>query len=829
MRLGLVASGAFVIACASGSLQRAAERAAPAVARLAPEPAAPFPEISSFRLPHTFEPRSYRASLSLGDGRFTGRVEISGELAEATSLVWLHGVDLVVTRATAVQGEVTVPLEFSQPRSDQLLGFRSKTPLAPGRWTLAIEYGGPIREQEPPLQHPRWRGNADRPALGIFRRAVGANTYVFTHSEPIYARRIFPCIDEPDRKVPWQLSLEVRKDLVAASNTTAVREVSLGNNRKRVEFAETPPLPSYLIAFAVGPFEVIEAQKRKSETPIRVLAIRGRGAAVAAATNNTPRILDQLEAWFEIPYPYGKLDLVAVPHSGWGAMENPGLITFDQSALEAEDNTSIISHELAHQWFGNYVTLRWWDDIWLNESFATFMADKIERNVLDSTGAQTLAPQRIEAMFWFTHGLPVRRSVATIGALELETFAPWESIHRGVAALKMIEAHVGTEAFRRAMTLYLASHAHGSVTTDDFIRVISAIAKRPLDGAVDALLDGELPSLEATVHCDKRQGSVQFANVPRSIPVCVAYDRDGTRAEVCASIDSERPRIELPARSCPRWIMPNAHGAGIYRIVWTKQLVDPLLAKGWASLTLPERQTIFGELENTELRLSIFIKRVTSGAESVLSEPSFLRGVAKYVSEDLRPRFDAWVRSKYGARARSTHFREGEPHSKSAQWELFRIVELVAVAQDPHLAKEAAPLAATYQNHPQGYWPRDGYTRSVLTVAANADSKFAASLLDDLEKPDPSGSGRRHDVIAALSDVRDIAILVMNDPSKFHPWELNELLANTCDTASRTEIAKLPEGNPVRRMALASIDRCIATRKRLDPMFRAWLRTVATR
>src|SRR5262249_35816009 len=161
-----------------------------------------------------------------------------------------------------------------------------------------------------------------------------SSTYVFTQAEPIYARRIFPCIDEPDRKVPWQLTLDVSKDLLAASNTPVVRETAIDKDRKRVEFAETKPLPSYLIAFAVGPFDVVDAPAAKSGTPIRILALHNRGAEVAASAKLAPRILDLLEAWFEIPYPYGKLDLVAVPHLGSGAMEHPGLVTFGQNYLE---------------------------------------------------------------------------------------------------------------------------------------------------------------------------------------------------------------------------------------------------------------------------------------------------------------------------------------------------------------------------------------------------------------------------------------------------------------------------------------------------------------
>jgi len=444
-------------------------------ADIAPNPA-DFLVTGPFRLPHTFEPTRYRARIAIRERDFSGHIEIEGQLTDSVSLIWLHGFGLVVTRAVATQNGIDVPLVFSGPRDDQLLGFESSQPLHTGPLTLSIDYRGAISDAmptDPPSEPFVW-------TEGLFRRVIGASTYYFTQSEAIAARKIFPCIDEPDRKVPWQLSLEVPKDVVAASNAPIARETPIAGDRKLVEFDPTPPLPSYLVAFAVGPFEPVSVGKTKTGAPIRVLSLRGRTDHVKDAVRRTPQILDALETWLGVPYPYAKLDLVVVPRVGW-AMENPGLITFEQALLEDPASTSVISHELAHQWFGDLVTLRWWDDIWLNESFATWMAQLMEERF---AGISVDPIQQRERGFDRMGPAHARPHAVTTSSLTAGAFAPFKSIEKGVAAIDLLESFLGETRFRAAIQSYLRDHANGSVTTADLIAA--------LDGAatlIDELLD----------------------------------------------------------------------------------------------------------------------------------------------------------------------------------------------------------------------------------------------------------------------------------------------------------------------------------------------------
>src|SRR6185503_11945064 len=229
--------------------------------------------------------------------------------------------------------------------------------FAPGPLQIAIEYSGKLDSLN---------------TTGAFKLTYGGANYVYTQLEALYARRVFPIIDEPDIKVPWQLTLDVPKGLTAVSNTPVVKDYDLATGH-RFEFAKTKPLPSYLVAFGIGPFDIVDAGKTKGGAPVRIVAMKGRGAEAAYAAKTTARILDLLEEWFGIPYPYEKLDMLAVPIViGFSAMENAGLVTcveqlmlFDPkkpSWRQRRGYIAVTSHELAHQWFGDYVTMAWWDD-----------------------------------------------------------------------------------------------------------------------------------------------------------------------------------------------------------------------------------------------------------------------------------------------------------------------------------------------------------------------------------------------------------------------------------------------------------------------------------
>ena len=337
---------------------------------------------------------------------------------------------------------------------------------------------------------------------GIFRQKTGDDWYAFTQFEATDARRAFPCFDEPSYKVPWRLALTIPKGDIAVSNTPVAKEVSAGDGLRTVIFEETKPLPSYLVAFGIGPFDVVDAGRAGiKHTPIRMIVPRGQASEARYAVETTGQILALLEKYFGTPYPYAKLDNLVIPQTvRFGAMENAGLITCNERILlakPAEETAdfkrgwaSVCAHETAHQWFGDLVTLAWWDDTWLNESFATWMSRKI---------VEQWKPE------WDT---PVSNVAARAGTMEGDSLATARKIRqpieskgdidnafdnisygKGAAVLAMFEAWVGPEKFQKGVRRYLGEHAFGNATYKDFLNALEAEGGAGVGKAFATFLD----------------------------------------------------------------------------------------------------------------------------------------------------------------------------------------------------------------------------------------------------------------------------------------------------------------------------------------------------
>jgi alanyl aminopeptidase len=283
--------------------------------------------------------------------------------------------------------------------------------------------------------------------------------------------------------VPFDLALVTRADDVAITTTPEVSAEAVAKDRVRHVFETTRPLPTYLIAFAIGPYDVVDYGSipanpvRKRELPLRAIAAQGQGKRLDYALKNTEGILSVLEEYFGTPYPYRKLDLIAMPESFGGAMENVGAITYDEYLLLMDENspltqrrayTSVHAHELGHMWFGNLVTPQWWNDIWLNESFATWIMNKAADSYWPD-GEFDRETQKGALGAMSNDSLAAARQIREPVDSNEEISAAFDGItyQKGGGVLAMLERYVGVDAFQAGIRLHMDRHQDGTATAED--------------------------------------------------------------------------------------------------------------------------------------------------------------------------------------------------------------------------------------------------------------------------------------------------------------------------------------------------------------------------
>ena len=448
----------------------ASPRPAPVAGPPQPPATAPIPEHEqadptppTFRLPGDVVPVRYRLDQTIvpDHDRVPGRVTIDASVVRPTRVVWLDARDLHVGDAT-IGGRAARVIRGGE----DFVGLVSDAELAPGPTTIELAYEAGIDRDK---------------SRGIYSQREGQDAYVYTFFEAIDARRAFPCFDEPSYKVPWTLVFHVPKGDVARGNAPIVKETDEPGGMKRVELAESRPMPSYLVAFVVGPFEVVEdGVAGRVKTPVAFIVPKGRSTELAYAKQITPKVVAALEDYFDMDYPYGKLDVAVVPRY-WGTMEHPGIVAMgqtltlirpDEETREREQHyTNILAHELSHYWFGDIVTMAWWDDTWLNESLGSWsdvnITDAVEPAWHLRDDEVALATRSMSADETLA-ARPIHHEVTTTEEIEA-AFDNDITYGKGSSILRAAEALVGPEKFRAFIRAYVREHAWGNASAKDFL------------------------------------------------------------------------------------------------------------------------------------------------------------------------------------------------------------------------------------------------------------------------------------------------------------------------------------------------------------------------
>ena len=676
------------------------------------------------QLPAEVQPVAYQLELTIIPGleEFSGKTTIDLNMTGSRNHFYLHGKNIKVNKVQLSDGISIFPAEYEQVDDSGIVRISSPHPLQ-GKIQLEIEYSAPFNQ-----------------ALeGLYKVSESGNDYAFTQFEAISARLAFPGFDEPGFKTPFTTTLIVPENQVAISNTPEVSSEII-DGMKHVHFAPTKPLPTYLIAFAVGDFDVMEAPDlpatdvRDHALPLRGIAVKGKGGQLEYALEGTRAIVTALESYFGTPYPWAKLDILAVPDFNAGAMENVGAITYRETLLLFDDSATperrrrykmVHAHELAHQWFGDLVTPAWWNDIWLNESFATWMAhvamDMAEpeanyRRDLLSRGLRVMADDSLVSARQIRQPILSNNDIAT--AFDGITYS------KGGAVLSMFENFIGRNDFRQGVRNYMDEFQYGTATADDFIRHLStASTAQPADVVLTAfnsfLEQAGLPLVEIASQCDNENLSIhlkQSRYVPLgsngepdqqwNIPVCLRLGYADDDIKTCLLLTGSEQTFELP-QACPDWIMPNADSAGYYRFGMSQQDWATLLANSDRQNT-NEMMAILGSIEgafnsghvDVATLMSIAPKLIVNPHWQVATAPikhmNFMYG--RMASEGQKKALELRFTEYYSGKLNETGL-DSINDRDQAQLQTALVDFLAKTAKQPELRTELVSMAQAYSGY----------------------------------------------------------------------------------------------------------------------------------
>lgn len=531
--------------------------------------------LDEYRLGTQVVPVAQQLTLNIDPEKadYSGQTDISLDVKVPTTQFRLHAQDMQIeTLRLSHDGEELVVSHESGEHG--LLIVTSANEMAAGSYKLSIAFSNDF--------------NTDGAAIN--RTEQEGRSYVFSQFEAIDARRAFPCFDEPGFKFPWQLTITVPENQMAISNTPEV-SVTTADGFTTTVFDVTPPLPSYLIAIAAGPFETVPIDGMS--VPGRVVVPYGKTGLAAVAVETTPALLANLEEYFGEPYPFKKLDLIATNQAFSGAMEHPGAITYSDFLLLLDDTASarqkgtlikITAHELAHQWFGNLVTMQWWDDLWLNESFADWMGDKTVEDVYPEFG-RDLSELRTTFRVMDTDARsttkPIRHDFKANDNFEDGIFL---SYYKGKSVIGMFEKAVGADVFREGVVDYIRKFSRGSATAGDFWASIDVGADFDVASGFASFVDQTgIPLVSVKPvgggYYEFSQsrlvtGTGEYEQEPPWImPLTFTYLSGDTLQSGSFVLDSESQTIDLGKDVA--WIMPNGNQEGYYR--W--QIPDDMLTR----------------------------------------------------------------------------------------------------------------------------------------------------------------------------------------------------------------------------------------------------------
>jgi len=742
----------------------------------APANPVPDPGPPGLRLPGDVAPTLYHLSLrldALERDRGLGTMAIDADVKKPTWVVWLNATDLRVKDAQ-LNG---LPARVI-PGGDDYIGLTLDKELPVGPIKIAVTF-------MPTIDHEKSRG--------IYVEKEGSENYLYSFFEPTDARRAFPCFDEPSYKVPWQLTFYVKQDHVALANAPVVKETPEKDGLKKVELAVSKPMPSYLVAFVVGPFDVIDGGTAgRVKTPIRFVLPKGRSGELGYAKEITPKVVTALESYFGMDYPFGKLDVAVVPRY-WGTMEHPGIVAMgqpltlirpDQATRERRENyTNILAHELSHYWFGDYVTMKWWDDTWLNEALGEWM-DLVITDAAEPTWKIMLdrVPRGTSAMT-FDEALStkaIRQPVTTKQAIQ-SSFDGAITYLKGSTVIYMFEQYVGAEKWRDFIRSYMAAHAWGNAGADDlFVAVGKQFGADVEKGMRSFIEQPGVPRISADISCTGKPKLVlhQTRSLPAgvtdpqpklwTVPVCVRYGDAKSAHRACTMLGAADGELALEG-GCPTWTVLGADGAAYYRTSVDLKNATALLtaASAVAKVAKPstaERLQLVANLRASVERGETGIDQVLALAPVIARDPEDKVARTSLTASDVKTgglddalyaKYTKWFVATYKPLAAKLGWKRLAKDSDDRQRLRASVVTSVAY-HDAAMQKEAVKLAKAWLADRKAV--DDDLADGVLAAAArNGDAALFDAILAAAKQPRDRGEQQR--LLGALGGFTDPALV----------------------------------------------------------------------
>ena len=664
-------------------------------------------------------PLSYQLDLTLltGVDNFTGKVVIDLRFNGEQTSFFLHGKNLVVEEAFLLVDTKKIPVVYKQLHASGVAQVRLPEAIS-GFASLVIAYQGQYSET----------------LDAIYKVKTDSGDYLFSQLDPIAGRMVFPGFDEPRFKVPFSVSITSEAKNKVITNGPLSGQEYPTDGMVRHSFETTKPLPTYLLAFAVGDFDIVEypdlppTSLRDSPIPLRGIAVKGQGKKMAYALDNTQVLLEALEAYFQIPYPYKKLDIIAPPDFPFGAMENAGAIFFQEELILLDEESTLASkkrlaavyaHEISHQWFGNLVTPKWWDDVWLNESFATWIMYKIVHQWKPDYGfAHQMVQYAHDAMV--LDGSQYARRVREPITSNDDVMNAFDSISyiKGGSVLEMFERAMGEQAFQRGIQNHLSRFRHGVADAHDFIDSLASQANS--DAFIPAfktyLLQPGVPQLQLTTHC-AQDGSAQLVIHQKKFHPTGQFDETEPLWQVpfCFTTDQQsscewitQQRQELTLYSCPAYLLPNSKGAGYYRWSLDESSWRELLAV-FNQFTINEQLSVIDNLGASYLQggvsADLLLEGLQKAAQSnkplvmTASIEQFIALHNRFSEPGISRGLQQLTRDIFGEQRESIHLTSQDQADQQAGAEVLRLKLaglLANYADDPILRQQLSALTKAY-------------------------------------------------------------------------------------------------------------------------------------